>query len=247
MLTSRRSLRHRRPLVPMVARDSHSVGLQANGPLRNRLREHVQRSTVKQSHTAAAHAHGISHICTNLDEMLAAGVDSARVLIAPQLHADRTCQILDAGVHASAKKRMDLDSSSCDEIATLAETRRAQLRASHNVLSLTPPKQLRQQVRDRTIDRLDPVELRAGYTRSDRRITAQGQGTHVAHAQGSCHSWGHQGPLTKQAPRRALSTPHYLRDLAKSRYPSDPPSHPKCYSLYSRNCASPPQRRPSLD
>ncbi len=65
-------------------------------------------------------------------------MNSARVLIAPQLHADRTCQILDAAVHAPAEKRMDLDSAACDEIATLAEIRRAQLRATNNVRSLTP-------------------------------------------------------------------------------------------------------------
>ena len=112
---------------------------------------------------AAAQAHGIAGVYTDLAEMLSSGVDAVHVLVPPQLHVDLTRQILEAGVHAFVEKPMGLSSAACDELAVLADARGVQLGVNHNFLFLPSYERLRQQVRNGTIGSLDHVDLRWLY------------------------------------------------------------------------------------
>ena len=139
--------------------DAHAKALQSLSSVDVTAVCDVSRSRAE----AAAQAHGIANIYTDLGDMLKAGVDAVHVLVPPQLHVDLTRQILDAGVHAFVEKPMGLSSTACDELAALAEARGVQLGVNHNFLFLPSYERLRQQVRNGKIGSLDHVDLRWLY------------------------------------------------------------------------------------
>ena len=102
---------------------------------------------------------GAPHVFTSLDEMLSAGVaDCVHVLTPPQLHADATEKILNAGVAAFVEKPFALSAADCRRLDVLAKEKNAPLGVNHNFLMLPSYDRLKADIESRTIGPIDSFE-----------------------------------------------------------------------------------------
>ena len=107
----------------------------------------------------AANAYGISHVFVDLAEMLKLKLDVVHVLLPPDLHISSTKQILEAGSNVLLEKPMGLNSKECQALVDLANERGLKLGVNHNFLFLPAYEQLRQQVNDGTLGKLDHITV----------------------------------------------------------------------------------------
>jgi predicted dehydrogenase/nucleoside-diphosphate-sugar epimerase len=105
----------------------------------------------------AAAAFGIGNACGSIEELLALGCDAVHVLLPPQLHADASRRLLEAGVHVLLEKPMALNVAQCEELAELAERKQLRLGVGHNFLFLPGYERLRQAARSGNLGRIDQV------------------------------------------------------------------------------------------
>ena len=113
----------------------------------------VSRTRAEQ----AAVAFGIANACTSIDELIALGCDAVHVLLPPQLHAEATRRLLDAGLHVLLEKPMALNVAQCEELAAVAERKQLRLGVGHNFLFLPGYERLRNAVRSGALGRIDQV------------------------------------------------------------------------------------------
>lgn len=105
----------------------------------------------------AAAAFGIANACSSIEELLALGCDAIHVLLPPQLHADASRRLLDAGLHVLLEKPMALNVAQCEELAALADRKQLRLGVGHNFLFLPGYERLRDAVRSGALGRIDHV------------------------------------------------------------------------------------------
>ena len=109
---------------------------------------------------ALAAAHGIPHAETSLQEMLDKhSPDVVHVLVPPEHHIATSRQVLEAGAHVFLEKPMGVSGRECSELAELARARGLGLGVSHNFLFWNVYEQLKQNIGDGVLGRIEHVTI----------------------------------------------------------------------------------------
>ena len=115
---------------------------------------------VKARAQALAAKFGVAKVYGSLEEMLAAEkLYAVHVLVPPDHHFEAARTALDAGVNVLLEKPMCDNSADCDALVRLALERGLRLGVGHNFLFSEPYEQLRRDVREGVLGRIDDVNI----------------------------------------------------------------------------------------
>jgi len=109
---------------------------------------------------ALAQRFGIAKSYGSLAVMLQAEkLDAVHVLLPPDLHFEAASTVMEAGVSVFLEKPMCESADRCDELVRLAAERRVHLGVGHNFLFSRPWEQLRRDVRNGILGRVDQIRI----------------------------------------------------------------------------------------
>jgi predicted dehydrogenase/nucleoside-diphosphate-sugar epimerase len=109
---------------------------------------------------ALAAKFGVAQVYGSLEEMLAAErLDAVHVLLPPDLHFEAALAALKAGVNVFLEKPMCDRAADCEALVRLAAERGLRLGVGHNFLFAEPYEQLRRDLREGVLGRIDDVRI----------------------------------------------------------------------------------------
>ena len=95
----------------------------------------------------------------SIDELLKCGLDAVHILLPPDMHAKTAKLFLEEGIHVFLEKPMALESSECQVLIELANSKKVKLGINHNFLFLPSYEKFKHHLNENAFGYLDQITI----------------------------------------------------------------------------------------